>query len=234
MTGVRNDLSWPEPGRSNESPSFIHSDHSRSQGKSALPAFGSGTKNEMGQHTSVRYGSVAQALHWATMVLVLVAFIYGPGGSEQRAYSPAREFDRQLHETLGMCVFGLATMRVLWRTVDTRPGYPQAPRWMVVAAKSMQGALYVLLFALPITAIAGAWLEGHPLTLLAGVEISPLLGLSHDTGVEIATLHTWLGDAIVWLAGFHGLAGLYHHIILKDGVLASMLPRWFPLGRDRK
>ena len=31
-----------------------------------------------------RYGTVTQALHWATAVLVVLAFIYGPGGSEQR------------------------------------------------------------------------------------------------------------------------------------------------------
>jgi cytochrome b561 len=65
--------------------------------------------------------------------------------------------------------------------------------------------------------------------LLAGVEIPPLLALSHDVGATIATVHTWLGDAILWLAGLHALAALYHHIVLQDGVLASMLPRWFPL-----
>jgi cytochrome b561 len=61
------------------------------------------------------------------------------------------------------------------------------------------------------------------------VEIPPFLGLSHDTGARIATLHTWLGDAILWLAGIHALAALYHHVVLKDDVLAAMLPRWFPL-----
>ena len=35
-----------------------------------------------------------------------------------------------------------------------------------------------------------------------------------------------IGDAILWLAGLHALAALYHHLVLKDGVLASMLPRW--------
>ena len=46
-----------------------------------------------------RYGAAAQALHWIMAVLVLVAFIYGPGGSEQRVYSAAKDFDRfaQLH-----------------------------------------------------------------------------------------------------------------------------------------
>jgi cytochrome b561 len=183
----------------------------------------------MEQRSLARYGPVAQAFHWATAILVLVAFIYGPGGSEQRVYSPAVDFDRQLHETLGMGVFALVVMRSLWRMVDTQPDPPQVARWMGVATKAVQGALYVLLFALPFTAIAGAWLEGHPLTLLGGVEIPPLLAPSHDAGARIATLHGWLGDAILWLAGLHALAALYHHIVLKDGVLVSMLPRWFPL-----
>lgn len=181
-----------------------------------------------------RYGSIAQAFHWATAILVVLAYTYGPGGSEQRVYSVARNFDRQLHETLGVCVFALAVMRLLWRSVDDRPDHPNVPRWMDIAAKVVQWSLYALLLALPTTAIAGAWLEGHPLTLLAGIEVPPLVGLSHDVGATIATIHTWLGDAILWLAGFHALAALYHYVILKDGVLASMLPRWFPLRETKQ
>ena len=75
-------------------------------------------------------------------------------------------FDRQLHETLGLCVFTLVVMRVLWRMGDTRPAPPQVPRWMGVTALAVKGALYVLLFAVPLTAMAGAWLEGHSLTFL--------------------------------------------------------------------
>ncbi len=174
--------------------------------------------------SSMRYGTVAQAFHWTTAIFVLVAFIYGPGGSEQRVYSPARDFDRQLHESLGLCVFALVVMRTFWRLVDIQPELPRLPRWMDVSSKAVHGALYGLLFAIPLTAIAGAWLEGHPLTLLAGVQIHPLVQTSHDAGATIASIHAWLGDVILWLAGLHALAGLCHHFVLKDGVLASMLP----------
>jgi cytochrome b561 len=186
---------------------------------------------ELAHPHPTRYGAVAQIFHWATAILVLVAFIYGPGGSEQRVYSPARDFDRQFHETLGLCVLVLILLRVLWRMVDMRPDPPDVPRWMDVAAKIVQWSLYLLLFALPFTAITGAWLEGHPLTLVAGLKVPPLLGISHDVGATIARIHTWLGDAIMWLAGLHALAALYHHIVLKDGVLVSMLPQWFPLRK---
>jgi cytochrome b561 len=178
-----------------------------------------------------RYGPVAQAFHWITAVLVLVAFLYGPGGSEERVYSAAVDADRQLHETLGVCVFALVVLRVLWRLVDTHPDPAEVSRWMGIASKAVQWMLYVLLFAVPLTAITGAWLEGHPLTLLGGVKIAPLLPLAHDTGATIANLHGWLGDALLWLAGLHAVAAIYHQVVLKDGVLVSMLPAWFPAPR---
>jgi cytochrome b561 len=163
---------------------------------------------------------------------VLAAFIYGPGGSERRVYSAAMDFDRQLHESLGLCVFVLSFIRLAWRGLDRRPDPPPVARWMGLAAKVAQWALYALLLVTPLTAMAGAWLEGHPLTLLVGMEIAPLLGLSHDTGAAIAGLHGWLGDAVLWLAGLHAAAGLYHHLLLRDQVLISMLPRWM-VAKDR-
>ena len=69
--------------------------------------------NDIRHRSGARYSAVAQALHWATAILVLVAFIYGPGGSEQRVYSHARDFDRQLHETLGLCVLAFVGMLML-------------------------------------------------------------------------------------------------------------------------
>ena len=172
-------------------------------------------------------------MHWATAVLVLAAFVYGPGGSEQRVYTPARDFDRQLHETLGLSVLILVAIRLAWRMVDARPDPPKVTRWMGFVARVVRVALYVLLFGVPLTAITGAWLEGHPVTLLAGIEILPVLVLSHDTGATIASIHTWLGDAILWVAGLHALAGLYHHFVLKDDVLESMLPSWLPFRNPK-
>lgn len=191
------------------------------------------TEQAMKDRSNTRYGTITQAFHWATAILVVVAFVYGPGGSEQRVYLPARDFGRQLHETLGLCVFGLTLLRVLWRMADRKPDPLDLPPWMHLTARAVQGLLYLLLFAVPATAILGAWLEGHPLTFLAGVTVDSPIGTAHDTGVLIATVHTWLGDAILWLAGVHALAALYHHVVLKDRVLASMLPRWVPVGQPR-
>jgi len=174
--------------------------------------------------TRLRYGAVAQFLHWVTAILVVAAFIYGPGGSEQRVYSPARDFDRQLHETLGFGVFAILLIRLAWRALDAAPDDPPMPQWMTLASKVVHAMIYLLLLAIPLTAISGAWLEGHPLTLLGNVRIGPLFAEAHNVGSAIASIHTWLGDAILWVAGVHAAAALYHHTVLRDGVLRTMLP----------
>lgn len=171
-----------------------------------------------------RYDAVAQILHWATAFLVVAAFIYGPGGSEQRVYSVAKDFDRQIHETLGIAVLLTALLRLARRAFEGMPADPPMPPWMRVSSKVVHATLYALLLLLPLTAITGAWLEGHPLTLLAGIRIGPWLAEAHSTGSAIATIHTWLGDTILWVAGVHAAAGFYHHFVLRDGVLQSMLP----------
>jgi len=170
-----------------------------------------------------RYGRMAQLLHWLTAILVLIAFLVGEGGPESRVYSAQRAGQLMLHESLGLAVLLIVLLRVVWRFVDPAPEEPPMPVWMARASAIGHGLLYLLLFAVPLTAVIGAWAEGHALTTYVG-PIGPWAMGSHDFGAWITDLHTWLGDAILWLAGFHAAAALGHHFVLKDRVLVSMLP----------
>ena len=178
------------------------------------------------------YSRGLMAVHWLTAVVVVAAFTLGPGGSEQRVYSAAKDFDRQIHETLGLSVLALTLLRLaVWRAASH--GFPpSAPRWMNLASRLVQLALYALLLAVPLTAIAGAWLEGHPLTLGILGDIAPPIAKDHALGASIAKVHTFLGDTILWVAGFHAAAALFHQFVLRDDVLLAMLPRW-RAGRGR-
>jgi cytochrome b561 len=174
----------------------------------------------------LRYGAVAQLFHWLTVVLVGTAYIVSPGGREERVYSAAVDSARQTHETIGLLVFGLVLLRILWRLFEPAPQLPPMAWWMKHSASAAHLALYALLVAIPLTAIAGAWLEGHPLTMFGVGNVGPMLPQAHDLGQSIAYIHTILGNAIIWLAGFHAAAALFHHFVLRDSVLMSMLPDW--------
>ena len=173
---------------------------------------------------SPRYGSVAQVFHWLIAILVLAAFIFGPGGSEQRVYSPANADNLHLHEALGTTVLAMTILRLLWRMGHKPPAEPPMPAWMRRAAAATHHTLYLLMFVTPLTAITGAWLEGHDIAAFGFIALPPPVTVSHAAGAVITDLHGWLGDAIIWLAGLHAAAALFHHVILRDGLLRMMLP----------
>jgi len=171
-----------------------------------------------------RYSATAQLLHWTTVLLVVAAYIASVGGSETRIYSSANDFSRGLHELLGISVFSLTLVRVCWRAIFPPPKSPEMPAWMELGARLGHWTIYSLLMLVPVTAILGAWLEGHPLTVLVLGNIQPWLPQSQQLGLELANIHGWLSNVLIWFAGLHATAALYHHFWRRDAVLLSMLP----------
>lgn len=181
---------------------------------------------------SPRYDLVSRAFHWITAIVVTIAFILGPGGFGRfmrQGGDPATRSDIVWHETLGMLVLALTILRLVW--VAVRPAAPEfkMANGMQLSAKLMHLALWVLMLALPVTALVALGGKGHPLTLLGGIRIDQLPMIAKSglaTWVDWGDVHQFLGDAIMWLAGLHAAAAIFHHVILKDGVLVAMLPRW--------
>lgn len=173
--------------------------------------------------TDRRYGLIAQAFHWLTASLVLAAFLFAEGGPPSRIYGETNAAALQLHESLGFSVFILVLARLVWRLFDRRPVEPPMPGWMSLASRASHALLYGLLFLVPATAILGAWFGGHPVIVYGLGAIGPWTG-TWDVGASLAEIHGTLGDAMIWLAGFHAAAALYHHFFLKDRVLRQMLP----------
>jgi len=192
----------------------------------------------MNQQSTSHYDSLSQAFHWVTAIIVAITFTLGPGGFARllrQGIDPATRDSIVWHESLGLLVLVMTVLRLLW--VALRPAAPQFPTtgWMNATAKWAHLALWVLLLALPITAVLALGSKAHPLTLLGGVRIDQMPMIANSAIAKLADwgdVHQFLGDTIMWLAGLHGAAAIYHHTILKDGVLAAMLPHDEPFGAD--
>lgn len=177
-----------------------------------------------------RYDPLSRALHWLTAIAVTIAFILGPGGFGRlmrQGVDPATRSDIVWHETLGLLVFGLTLLRLVWLALrPAAPVTPMAP-WMHRMAQLVHLGLWGLLLAVPVTAMLTLGSEGHPLTLLGGVRVDHMPLIADSALAHLADwgeVHEFLGDAIMWLAGLHAAASIYHHVVLKDGVLTAMLP----------
>jgi len=177
-----------------------------------------------------RYDRLSQILHWLTAIVVTIAFILGPGGFGRlmrQGVDPATRNDIVWHESLGILVLVLTLLRLVW--VALRPAAPRLATagWMHLAAKLMNIALWVLLLALPATAFLALGSESHPLTLLGGVRVDQMPVIAESALAALADwgeVHKFLGDSIMWLAGLHAASAIFHHAVLKDGVLSAMLP----------
>ena len=91
--------------------------------------------------TEIRYGLVAQALHWVTASLVfstwLIAGTWRGGNGSLLA----------LHQTLGFAVFVVVLVRLAWRQFDRRPKPP--PRLALPCSSSFLSVWYGASAAVP-------------------------------------------------------------------------------------
>ena len=185
----------------------------------------------MNSLTKNRYDAISMSLHWLAAIAVVAAFALGPGDFGRLTDSgvdPGTRLDIVAHESIGLFVFLLTAVRLVWVAVRPAPPSASGPDWSNVAAVAVRIVLWILLLATPVTAFLTLAGDGRPLTLLAGLRLDtlPLVGGSALTRwTDWGEVHTFLGDAILWIAGLHAAAALVHHFVWRDNVLKSMLPR---------
>lgn len=168
-----------------------------------------------------RYSRASILLHWL-MVLVLVA-VYA--AIELREVWPKgsapREALKTWHFMLGLSVFGLVWLRIGARLIWPAPAPANGPAWRNWTATATHLALYLLMIAMPL----GGWLilsaEAKPIPFF-GFDLPPLVAPNETLAGTIEELHELGGTIGYWLIGLHAAASLFHHYILKDGLLLRM------------
>ena len=177
-------------------------------------------------NSEARYGLVAMSLHWAIAVLMIGMFALG---QVMTAPPPAeRDFALyQLHKSIGFVVLALAVVRIAWRWANPQPPLPETLKTYERAlARATHLALYILLFALPIS----GWLMVSSSPWQIPTVVFDILPIPHllgpDAGLEalFKAVHVWLGWALVVVLVLHVAGALKHHFVLHDDVLWRMLP----------
>jgi len=174
-----------------------------------------------------RYTPVAMFLHWAIAALIVAGWTL----PHIRGFMPQdRAAIMDLHRSVGMTVFALLLVRLVWRLFHRPPALPKstAPvlRW---AAHAGHAVLYLLMLGVPLCGMLLTWFAGRGIAVWGLFTVPAPLAPSENLHRTFEDLHGLLGNALIWLAGFHAAAALLHHHVLKDGLLDRMLP-----GRGRR
>lgn len=174
-----------------------------------------------------RYSRGAIAFHWTIAALVLFNIAVGL----IHDWLPREWGVMPLHKSVGVTVLVLSIGRLAWRLSHRPPHLPDAmPEWEKAVAKSVHWLFYVLLFVMPLT----GWIfSSNPERLRPfswfGLIDMPLLPVSEDLARAAKEGHEILGWTMAALVLIHVAAALRHHFLLRDRVLARMLPG----GRER-
>jgi cytochrome b561 len=182
----------------------------------------------------LRYTRVAIYLHWgiAALMLVNLVLVWFVDDLPDDWVRPAID----THKSIGITVLGLVLLRVLWRLGHPPPPLP--PETSVfdrVGAAIGHGALYFLMFALPLSGWLhdSAWKDAatHPMSLfwlvpwprIGWIEaIEP--GLKEHLHDVFYVYHRWFGYALYGLFALHVGGALKHQWFDRQPELQRMLP----------
>jgi cytochrome b561 len=170
-------------------------------------------------NTQNGYGMVSRAIHWGSAGLIMLAWFVGSTmeGGARGAQGPLQS----LHFSLGFLVLSLVAVRLLWRMLDKPPG-PVAgtPAWQHFAAGVAHLVLYALMLVVPLSGLMDRWARGRTVTVLWSIDLPPPFAI--PGGRAWGEVHETLANLLLAVVAAHAAAALWHHFVLRDGVLRRM------------
>jgi cytochrome b561 len=174
---------------------------------------------------SARYTTVAIGLHWSVAALMIFMVLFGENLMEAGEDSAATFFP-SLHVSLGVAIFVLSTLRLVWRLMNPPPPLPATMRaWEIVLARATYAAFYVLTIGVPIV----GWLALPELLAeeprMAGISVFGLaVPEAPSVALDAHELHELGSNLALLLIVVHVLAALKHQFVDRDGLLRRMSP----------
>src|SRR5690554_2675626 len=103
------------------------------------------------KNTATRYGLVAIVLLWLVAETVICLCILDLWMVDMSHYSPYYRSPPFCHKSIGLALFAVLVLRILWRLFTPRPGHlPNHRRWERISAALVHALLYLMLFVIVI------------------------------------------------------------------------------------
>lgn len=170
------------------------------------------------------YTRTAISLHWLMALLVFVTFPVGLVMHEM-ALSPNKLRMMSYHKWLGVTVFILVMLRLVWRAMHKpAPLEIAMPQWQRMAAQAVHVLLYILLFAIPLSGWLMSSAKGFQTVYLGMLPLPDLLAKDKVLGDVLGAFHEVLNVTLLVLVVSHIAAALKHHFIDHDSTLVRMIP----------
>jgi cytochrome b561 len=176
------------------------------------------------RNTNRAWGAVSKTFHWLIVLLIITQWVVAERADDlPNGLAKLRLLD--LHKSIGMTVFMLAIIRLVWRWTNPVPSLDGlAKGWERRAANFSHVALYALIFAMPISGWLMSSAHAFSVSWFHLFQWPDLLQPDHELAESLESLHKRLFLVLVGVAVLHMLGALKHHFIDRNEVLKRMLP----------
>jgi cytochrome b561 len=170
------------------------------------------------------YGLMTIIFHWVCAPLIIFLFGLGVYMRSLDYYSPWYHRGPEIHIAIGLLVFLLMTLRLVWRTSSTSPdAIPTISKSNLLAATAVKIALYAVVFVICISGYFITTAEGSAASFFGIINIPATAQLSADNIDRAGFIHKYLAWSLMGLVLLHGAAAIFHHFIKRDRTLVRML-----------
>ena len=171
------------------------------------------------------YTRTAVALHWLIALLILSGFALGWVMTDIPGFTPTKLKYFSWHKWIGVTVFVLATVRVLWRATHVPPRLPDGVSVVQrISAHAVHAALYGLMLVIPVTGYLYSSASNIPVVYLGILPLPRLIDPDPVLKETFRTLHVILNYGLLSLVVLHLLAVAKHQLFDRDRLLSRMLP----------
>ena len=171
-----------------------------------------------------RYDNFAIALHWVTVLLVLVQL--GLAEFWDFAARPTKHLMIVAHMSFGILLTAVVVVvvRIAWRLTPGHRVRAAVSGWVEIASKAVHYLLHGLLTTQAVLGFVLRWSGGEAMSFFGLAIPPPFPAFSKPAHHLVGEFHNWVGWAIIVVAAGHAGAALFHHFVLRDDVLWRMLP----------
>ncbi|MCD6027564.1 MAG: cytochrome b561 family protein [Solimicrobium sp.] len=163
--------------------------------------------------------------HWLIALLIITTFIFGSIMVDIPGITPNKLRYYSWHKWIGISIFGLTCLRLLWRLTHTPPEFPLTlPVWQKKAASGLHVFLYLLIFGIPLSGYLFSLASGIPIVYLGIFPMPIIINPNPELKPLLKELHYVLNMALLISFGLHVLAALKHQFVDRDGIISRIVP----------
>ena len=176
------------------------------------------------RNTSDRWGGGAQLLHWLMAIGIVTSMVLG--WVMVSLPMSALKFELYaLHKSLGVTLFALVLLRLVWRWVNVTPAIAaDTPHHEKLLAKGVHRLFYALMLLMPLSGYVINSAANFPLNVFGLFQIPNVTPSSERLEAVASNLHLGMFWGFAGLLVLHVAGALRHHFVLGDNTLRRMLP----------